>query len=144
MTSALDFIRQARTSGDWQGVVDSVPYSQFLGLRVRVESGALLVEMPFADHLVGNASLPALHGGTLGALLESTAIYQALAAIETDALPKTINISVDYLRSAGPVTTFAQGLVTKHGRRVINVRVDAWQDERAKPVAVGNVHFLIS
>jgi acyl-coenzyme A thioesterase PaaI-like protein len=58
-------------------------------------------------------------------------------------VPKTITITIDYLRSARPVDTFARGIVTKQGRRVANVRVEAWQEDPAQPVAAANAHFLV-
>ena len=99
--------------------------------------------MRFADHLIGNPTLPALHGGTLGALLESAAIFELLWRAETIVLPKTITITVDYLRSGGPVDTHARGVITRHGRRVANVRVEAWQADRATPVATAHANLLV-
>jgi len=58
-------------------------------------------------------------------------------------VPKIVNITVDYLRSARPVDVIARATVTKQGRRMVNVFVDAWQDDRSKPVATANAHFLI-
>jgi acyl-coenzyme A thioesterase PaaI-like protein len=58
-------------------------------------------------------------------------------------VPKTINLAVDYLRPARPVETSALGLVTKQGRRVANVRVEAWQEDRGRPVAIAHAHFLL-
>jgi acyl-coenzyme A thioesterase PaaI-like protein len=58
-------------------------------------------------------------------------------------LPKTINVTVAYLRSARPVDTFAHGTITKHGRRVAVVYAQAWQEDRARPVATAHAHFLI-
>ena len=37
---------------------------------------------------------------------------------------------VDYLRSGRPVDTHARAIVTRQGRRVTNVRVEAWQEDR--------------
>ena len=99
--------------------------------------------MKFADHLIGNPALPALHGGTLGALLESSAIFELLWRAETIVLPKTITLTVDYLRSGGPHDTHARSIVTRHGRRVANVRVEAWQTDRATPVATAHAIFLV-
>ena len=139
----LDHIAAARAAGDIDRLVQAVPYSQFLGLHAAVEDGRVLVTMKYGDHLVGNPALPALHGGTLGALLESTAIFELLWSSESALIPKTITITVDYLRSARPVDTFARGIVTKHGRRVANVRALAWQDDPAQPVATAHCHFLV-
>jgi acyl-coenzyme A thioesterase PaaI-like protein len=58
-------------------------------------------------------------------------------------LPKTITITVDYLRSGHAVDTYARGVVTRQGRRVANVHVEAWQDDRARPIATAHAHFLI-
>jgi acyl-coenzyme A thioesterase PaaI-like protein len=33
--------------------------------------------------------------------------------------------------------------VTKHGRRVCNVRAEAWQEDRARPIATLHGHFLV-
>jgi acyl-coenzyme A thioesterase PaaI-like protein len=99
--------------------------------------------MRYADHLIGNPALPALHGGTLGALLESAAIFELFYRAETIVLPKTITITVDYLRSGQAVDTHARGTVTRHGKRVANVRVEAWQADRSLPVATAHAIFLV-
>jgi uncharacterized protein (TIGR00369 family) len=139
----LEKIAEARASGDPNCLAAAIPYSQFINLTAALVDGRITCTMKFAPHLVGNPALPALHGGTLGALLESTAIFELLWNAETVLLPKTITITVDYLRSARPVDTYARGIVTKLGRRVAIVRAEAWQDDPASPVAAANAHFLI-
>ena len=139
----VERLAAAKAAGDLGGLIEVVPYAQWLGLSGHVEHDELIVTMKFAPHLVGNATLPALHGGTLGALLESTAVFELLWRAESIVLPKTITITVDYLRSAATVDTYARGTITRHGRRVANVAVEAWQDDRAKPVATAVAHFLV-
>lgn len=114
-----------------------------LGFRLLEQNGRPRGHLPFSEKLVGNPLLPALHGGTLGALLELTAIFTMLWSRETAVLPKTINLTIDYLRSARPADTFAEAAVTKHGRRVVNVQAEAWQEHPSKPVAIAYAHFLI-
>ena len=74
---------------------------------------------------------------------ESAAIFELLYRAETIVLPKTITFTVDYLRSGGAVDTHARGVVTRQGRRVTNVRVEAWQADRDKPVATAHAIFLV-
>lgn len=138
-------IAAAREQRDFSPFLNAVPYFRFLGLSVKagVEAGELICVLPADPKLIGNARLPALHGGVVGALLESAAIVQLIWSAETDAIPKIIDLSVDYLRSARPVETFARAIITKHGRRVANVRAEAWQDDPAKPVATAHAHFLL-
>jgi len=140
----VDRIRRFRGHGDAAGLVRAIPYARLLGMEFEAdEEGQVLGRMPFAEHLVGNPNLPALHGGTLGSLLESIAIFQILSESETLLLPKTINLTVEYLRSARPRDTFARCQITKQGRRVISVRAEAWQDDPQKSVALAQAHFLI-
>jgi uncharacterized protein (TIGR00369 family) len=136
-------LTEAKRSGNYQALLDAVPYSQFLGLHAQLAGDELITTMRYADHLIGNPALPALHGGTLGALLESAAIFELFYRAETIVLPKTITITVDYLRSGQAVDTHARGTVTRHGKRVANVRVEAWQADRSLPVATAHAIFLV-
>jgi uncharacterized protein (TIGR00369 family) len=139
----LDRVTAAKTSNDYRGLIDLVPYASFLGLSAAMQGDELITTMRYGDHLIGNASLPALHGGTLGALLESAAIFELLWRAETIVLPKTITLTVDYLRPGAPVDTHARGVVTRQGRRVTNVRMEAWQADRNAPVATAHAIFLV-
>jgi acyl-coenzyme A thioesterase PaaI-like protein len=143
MSDLIERIAAFRATGETRGLIEAIPYCGFLGFSLKRQDGALLGKLSYADHLVGNPALPALHGGTLGALLELTAIFQLLAEADTLVLPKTINITVQYLRSARPTDTFACSTITKHGRRVVTARAEAWQDDRNRPVAIANAHFLV-
>jgi acyl-coenzyme A thioesterase PaaI-like protein len=132
-----------REQGDFAGIVAEIPYARWIGFTVEQTAEGLVGKLAFSDKLIGNPALPALHGGTIGALLESTAIFQVLWAHESIVLPKTISITVDYLRSGRPVDTFASATITKRGRRVVNVRAEAWQDDRGAPIAAAHAHFLV-
>jgi uncharacterized protein (TIGR00369 family) len=141
--SMIDRMTAARASGDYQALTDAVPYAKFLGLTAALHGDELITTMRYADHLIGNPSLPALHGGTLGALLESAAIFELMWRTETIVLPKTVTLTVDYLRPGAPRDTHARGVVTRQGRRITNVRVEAWQAERSALVASAHVVFLV-
>jgi acyl-coenzyme A thioesterase PaaI-like protein len=120
-----------------------IPYAHFLGVRLEDAEGGPLCVLPFRDDLVGNAALPALHGGVVGAFLELTALVRVIALADSSRVPKPIGFTVDYLRSAGPRDTRGRAEVVKHGRRIMNVRVLAWQDDPARPVAAGVGNFLL-
>lgn len=121
----------------------AIPYARYLGLTVEEDAGGLVAILPFRDDLVGNPAVPALHGGVVGAFLELTALLQVMDLVDNARVPKPINFSVDYLRSAGPRVTRGRAEIVKHGRRVVNVRVLAWQDDPQKPVAAGVGNFLL-
>jgi acyl-coenzyme A thioesterase PaaI-like protein len=124
-------------------LVDAIPYARFLGVQVQRRRGGIECVLPFRDEIIGNARLPAVHGGVLGAFLELTALLRLIDESRAVGVPKPINFSIDYLRSAGPKTTTARADIFKLGRRIANVHVVAWQDDPAKPVAHGNGKFLL-
>lgn len=136
-------LKRARASGDWGELLDAIPYVRLLGLEAEATDGDLITRMEGKGALVGNPVLPALHGGTLGALLESAAILKLLWASDSIGVPKTINLTVDYLRSARVEVTRARATITKQGRRVANVRIVAWQQDEAQPIAAAHGHFLL-
>lgn len=126
-----------------QQALEVIPYARFLGVRLEGGADGLVCVLPFRDDLVGNAILPALHGGVVGAFLELTALLQLVDQGDSARVPKPINFTVSYLRSAGPRETRGRAEIVKHGRRIANVRVTAWQDDPAKPVAAGTGNFLL-
>jgi len=139
----LESLAMAREAGDPGRMAESMPYSRWMNIVPENTTGELLTRMRFDDKLIGNTFLPAIHGGTIGALLESAAIFHMLWHSDSVSAPKIVNITVDYLRSARPLDTLAKATVTKQGRRMVNVFVEAWQDDRGKPVATANAHFLV-
>jgi acyl-coenzyme A thioesterase PaaI-like protein len=144
MSLLTDTVRVAKESGDVSALVEAIPYLRFLGISADMASGQLVGKMTYSEPLIGNASLPALHGGAIGALLESTAILQALWESETVVLPKIVTITIDFLRSGHPVDTFARAVIAKEGRRIVNVGVEAWQEDRKRPIARAHAIFLVS
>lgn len=121
----------------------AIPYARFLDVRLEEARDGLVCVLPFREDLVGNAALPALHGGVVGAFLELTALVAAIDLVDSDRVPKPISFGVDYLRSVGPRDTRGRAEIVKQGRRIANVRVLAWQDDPAKPVAAGIGNFLL-
>ena len=143
----MKMLAELRAQGrgrDMQAVAEQIPYARFLGIQVDRKGNEITVILPFSEHLVGNVVLPALHGGAIGALLEITAILQLLHDNACERLPKTIDLSVAYLRSGRPQPTYGRAIVTRHGRRVANVRSEIWQDARSEPIAVSHGHYLLT
>ena len=137
-------LAEARKQRDVSRLVDAIPYARWMQIAPENGTGELLTRMCYHDSLIGNTFLPAIHGGTLGAMLEMAAIFHLLWETETETVPKIVNITVDYLRSARPIDVIASAKVTKQGRRMVNVFAEAWQDDRAKPVATAQAHFLVT
>ena len=138
-----------------------VPYIRWLGIQFDRRGDELTAILPFDEKLIGNPMLPAIHGGATAAFLEVAAIVeltwsaiwedmeQGRIAPDADVpetmprLPKTIDFTVDYLRSGQPRDAYARAKVVRSGRRYASVQVEAWQDQRTKLFAQATGHFLM-
>ena len=130
-------------SADMNALVAAVPYCAWLGVTARVEGSQIVIEMPFADTLIGNPMIPALHGGVIGSLLETAAIIQTVWETKSAAFPKPVDITIDYLRTGRAATSYASARLARQGRRVVNVHAQMWQDDEEKPIAALRGHFLL-
>lgn len=144
-----------------KSLVEHIPYVNFLGISFDRRGDELTAFLPFNDDLIGNPMLPALHGGVTAGLLEITALVglawsslwedmesgtfslEQIEAGDLPRMPKTIDFTVDYLRSGLPRDAYARAMVTRSGRRYASVRAEAWQDNRARPFAQAHGHFLM-
>ena len=114
------------------------PYAAMLGLRL---DGRALV-MPYSYALIGSPGR--LHGGSVAGLMEiagNLAVRSALG--EDQAQVKPINVTVDYLREGALEDTYAEAILMRMGRRVANVRVEAWQGDRSRLIAAARMNLLI-
>jgi acyl-coenzyme A thioesterase PaaI-like protein len=142
-TNLIKRLDEARRKRDVGRLAEAIPYAKWMHIAPETTNGELLTRLRYLDSLIGNTHLPAIDGGTLGAMLEMAAIFHLLWETDAQTVPKIVNITVDYLRSAGPRDVIAAAKVTKQGRRMVNVFAEAWQDDRSKPVASASAHFLV-
>lgn len=144
-----------------RALVEGVPYVQFLGVIFERRGDELTGIMPFKQDLIGNPMLPALHGGATAAFLEVTAIITLswafiwedmesgaldvsdLSHVHLPRLPKTIDFTVDYLRSGLPRDAYARARINRSGRRYASVHVEGWQDNRDRMFAQATGHFVM-
>ncbi len=152
---------KSRRNSTLNALVAGVPYIRWLGIQFDRRGDELTAILPFDDKLIGNPMLPAIHGGVTAAFLEVAAIVELTwtdiwedmehGRIAPDAavpeslprLPKTIDFTVDYLRSGLPRDAYARARVVRSGRRYASVQVEAWQDQRSRLFAQATGHFLM-
>jgi len=156
----VQVVKQRRDAALKQ-LVERVPYIRHLGVVFERRGDELTAQLVYSERLIGNPLLPALHGGAIGAFLEITAIMElawaqvwermegggpAAEAIEAGRfppMPKTIDFTVDYLRSGLPRDAYARARVNRSGRRYASVHVEAWQDNRSRLFAQATAHLLM-
>jgi len=156
----VQVIKQRRDAA-LEKLAGNVPYIQHLGVNFDRRGDELTANLPFTDDLIGNPFLPAIHGGATGAFLEITAVMELMWSIVWEqmenggpaaemidrgkfpSMPKTIDFSVDYLRTGLPRDAYARARVNRSGRRYASVHVEAWQDNKTKIFAQATGHFLM-
>ncbi len=144
-----------------KALAEGIPYIRFLGITFERHGDELTAVLNYDDMLIGNPALPALHGGVTAAFLETAALIElgwqnlwteiesgrldaeTLGPDTLPRMPKTIDLTVDYLRSGLPRDAYARARVNRSGRRYASVQVEAWQDNRARPFAQATGHFLM-
>ena len=156
----VQVIKQRRDAA-LAALVQGVPYAGFLGVSFDRRGDELTGVLSYSDRLIGNPLLPALHGGVTAAFLEITAVvglswsvlWEELERGQRDPAevisghlprqPKTIDFTVDYLRSGLPRDAYARARINRSGRRYASVHVEAWQDNHDRAFAQATGHFLM-
>lgn len=138
-----DVIQQEPNAENLQLWIKKVPYAAFLGIKAELREDKLLFVLPENEKLTGNPSLPAIHGGVVGAFMEQAAAFHLIAKMDKPVLPKIIDFSLDYLRPARIKDTYAQCLLTRQGRYIANISITAWQEQIEQPNAIARAHFLL-
>ena len=121
-------------------------YAQSLGIMVdRVEDGVPVLSMEFTDDVEGRPDH--LHGGATSGLLETAGYALIRKELEKAGRVhqlKPINITAQFLAAGKQKTTYAKGRVIKLGRRNANISIEAWQDDRARPIATAIMNILMA
>jgi acyl-coenzyme A thioesterase PaaI-like protein len=120
------------------------PYAIGLGCLIDRREGD--VPVLACDYGPRTAGRPGYwHGGALSGLLEMAAVtaVQAALGINMHRL-KPVNVAVQFMRGGVEKRAFAMGRVIRQGRRLVNVTAEAWQDDRAKPLAMAQMHVMIA
>ncbi|MEM1195163.1 MAG: PaaI family thioesterase [Pseudomonadota bacterium] len=121
-------------------------YARSLGIRVeRIENDLPVLTVDFGSNVEGRPG--AFHGGATAGLLENAG-YAALRSVllreGREPILKPINITVQYLSAGKQRPAFAQARITRLGRRNANLSVEAWQDDRERPIAGAVMNILMA
>ncbi|MGN8198702.1 PaaI family thioesterase [Salinisphaera sp. RV14] len=136
-------LRDARVTGDYETLLEAIPFARFLGLRVVDDGAACRYVMPYRDVHIGNAAKPALHGGTVASVLELAMQLETLISQTQPRLPDPVDFTIDYWRAAGPADCHVAARVIRAGRAVAQVQAECWQDDRERPVAFARCNFIM-
>jgi uncharacterized protein (TIGR00369 family) len=125
-------------------ILEEVPYNRALGIRGQpVEQGRALLWLPIRPEFIGDPRRPALHGGVISALIDTTGALAAWSTLSLHESISTVDLRVDYLEPAGiDAELRAEAELLRKGNRVCVVRI--WVTQAGRLVADGkgvyNIH----
>ncbi len=120
-------------------------YARSLGIEISDEAGNMpVLTISFGPNIEGRPGH--FHGGATAGLLENAgyaALRTVLMSRGREVVMKPINITMQYLSAGKAKQTYAEGRVTRLGRRNANVTVEAWQDDRTRLIASAVMNILV-
>ena len=134
---------KARTTRDYEPLADLIPYARKIGMRCQSVGDDALFVLPANMDNIGNPMLPAIHGGVTAGFMEMSAAMHLMLFMHEHKVPKIVDFTIDYLRSAKVQDTFAECRVVRQGSRIANVTINAWQTRRDNPIARARAHFRL-
>ncbi|PRY72805.1 PaaI family thioesterase [Halomonas ventosae] len=141
----VEWLARTRAEGDVEAWLSLIPYARRIGVEARPDpqGEGLLFRLDPREGNIGNVLLPALHGGVVAAFMETAATLDLMLATRAPRLPRIVDVSIDYLRTARVVPTLARCSLLREGRRMGNVQVTAWQEREGVPIATARLHFVL-
>ncbi len=141
MSKTFDFLLDEPSAEE---LVSSIPYARYIGIHIKQNiNGEVIFHMPFQEKHIGNPMIRAIHGGIMASFLECAASMMVIGTVSHNHMPKCVNQTTEYLKSAKDVDTFAKVCVNKAGRRIIATTTTAWQEE-GLPIAIAQARFMIA
>lgn len=141
--SLRDDLSQDRGNLEFDEVIQQIPYARLIGMSCIPIGESLLFTLPPNRDNLGNPSLPALHGGVIAGFMEMSASLYMLLTQDARAVPKVVDFAIDYLRPGRLQESYAECQVIRHGKKIVNVSVTAWQDRKETPIATARAHLLL-
>jgi len=120
-----------------------LPHSKALNMTLRVMAdGVAEIEMPYDVRLIGDPATGVIHGGAVSALMDTCGGAAVMCHPEGNGNTATIDLRIDYMRSATPGQTIRARAHCYHvTRNVAFVRAEAMDDDTARPVAAATGAF---
>lgn len=125
--------------------IEAIPHSRALGMVLsEIGDGVAEISMPYDARFVGDPKTGVIHGGAVSALMDTCGGAAVMSHPNAPAGTATIDLRIDYMRSATPGQTIRARATCYHiTRSVAFVRAVAMDDDEDRPVASATGSFTV-
>lgn len=125
--------------------LSELPHSVALSMQVEAFGAAkATLSMPYDPRFVGDPTTGVIHGGAVSALMDTTCATAVMAHPERPISTATIDLRIDYMRSATPGQPITARAECHHiTRHVAFVRATAFDQDETRPVATATATFTV-
>lgn len=118
------------------------PFHRFLDLSVEeFDDGYVEIRAPYREEF-DRGDGDSLHGGVIASLLDTTATYAVISAV--DAIVPTVNLEIDYVRPTSAVDAVVRGEVIRAGETIAFSQSELLQEYRGELTTVARGRGLFS
>lgn len=140
MSTPLEVIRSMGPQ-----LLQASPQASALGMElVSIDPAEATLKVPYRPELVGDPETGVIAGGVVTTLLDHTCGQAVWTALESYSPIATLDLRIDYMRAAEPgLDIFAHAHCYKLTRSVAFVRAQAYDRDRADPIATAQAAFIL-
>lgn len=125
--------------------IEAIPHARVLGMELTdIGNGEAVITMPYDRKLIGDPLTGVIHGGAVSTLMDTCGGAAVMSHPNGPHGTATIDLRIDYMRSATPGQTITARATCYHiTRNVAFVRAVALDDDTENPVAAATGAFTV-
>lgn len=104
-------------------IEEDIPFNTLVGVKLHaIEAGTCALYLPFHSDLIGDKSRQTMHGGVLAMLITTCGSFAVWSMCSPEDKIVTIDMGIDYLRSAPGTDLIVESKIGRVGSRVGQAR----------------------
>ncbi|MES2503542.1 MAG: hotdog fold thioesterase [Myxococcota bacterium] len=117
------------------------PFNNWMKLQMEaLEPGFAKIRLPWSDSLIGDPTVPRIHGGILASLIDATGGAACMSKLGPEDSISTIDLQVNYIEPGSPGDFVCDAHVVRVGGRIGVARMEVYSlgsNNEPKLVTVG-------